>query len=75
MRLLGKFTKSNKIIHIHMLCCAVAARVQNASDPVTYNLWRAGEGNGKCAVCPHAGEREGGGGLSDTVSICGLGFL
>ena len=27
-----------------MLCFAVAARVQNASDPVTCNLWRAGEG-------------------------------
>lgn len=61
----------NKIIHIHMLCFAVAARVQNASDPVTYNLWRAGAGNGMCAVCPHAGDGEGGG-LSETVSICGL---
>lgn len=37
-----------KMIHIHMLCFAVAARVQNASDPVTYNLWGAGEGNGMC---------------------------
>lgn len=40
-----------------MLCFAVAARVQNAPDPVTYNLWRAGEGTGMCAVCPHAGEK------------------
>lgn len=50
-----------KMIHMHMFCFAVACRVQNASDPVTYNLWRAVEGSGMCAVCPHAGEERGGG--------------
>lgn len=42
-----------------MLCFVVDTRVWNATDPVTYNLWRAGDGSGMCAVCPCRG---GGGG-------------
>lgn len=45
-----------------MLCFIVAARAQNTSDPVTYSLWRAGEGNGMWAVCPLAGKVGRGGG-------------
>lgn len=48
-----------------MLCFLVAARVQNASDPVTCNPWRAGEGGMGCmSQC----WRDRGGGVSVTPS-------
>lgn len=62
------------MIHIHILCFTVTARVLNASDPVTYNMWRAGKGKGICAVYPHAGEWGGGVSLYETVSGSGRGF-
>lgn len=53
-----------------MLHFVDTARVQNASDRVTYNLWRAMfRGDVCCAVLCCAGGGDGGGGLSDTVLV------
>lgn len=53
-----------------MLCFVVDTRVWNATDPVTYNLWRAGDGSGMCAVCPCRG----GGGVSVMGAVGGQGI-
>lgn len=56
-----------------MLHFVDTARGQNASDRVTYNLWRAMFWGGGCvlryAVLCCVGGGDGGGGLSDTVLV------
>ena len=65
MKLPDKFAESNSFTHV-VLCRRCSC--SGCLSPRLYNLWRAGEGSGSCAVCPHTG---GGGSQWHSRSVAG----